>query len=245
MHDRAFYEKNTIAYEYTDKAGQKMPYRLFVPDDYDPKQKYPLLLSLHGAGSRGNDNLRHLRPWVAGWMDEQIQKKHPCIILMPQCPAGEQWVDTPFANGSYSFSEIPISKSMKLAKDIFDKVVKERSVDPNRIYVMGASMGGYGAWNFAIRYPDLIAAAVPICGACDPSMANTLKNVPVWAFHGDQDNIVPPSGSKDMIKAIKKIGGTRARITIYEGVKHGSYQIAWRQEELIDWMFSQRKKNKK
>ncbi len=237
----AFYETNTEAYTYTDKAGHQMPYRLFRPHNYDPKKQYPLILSFHGAGERGNDNLKQLKPWVAGWMDEQVQNHHPCLILMPQCPDGEQWVDTPWQMGSYSFSNTPISNPMRLAKQIFDKVVQENSVDRSRIYVMGASMGGYATWNFAIRYPELVAAAVPVCGAGDPSMAKTIKNIPIWAFHGDADDVVPPSGSQDMLDAIKRAGGTQAQLTIFHAVKHDSYLRAWRQRDLVDWIFKQNK----
>jgi predicted peptidase len=238
---REDYAEKTEDLIYTNALGQTMPYRLFVPADYDPSVKYPLLLSLHGAGSRGSDNLKHLRPWVAGWMDDAVQEMHPCIILMPQCPKGQQWVDTPWRKGSYSYAKAPISTPMNLAKEIFDKVVREKSIDQTRIYVMGASMGGYGAWYFTMRYPGLVAAAVPICGGGDPSMAESLQDIPIWAFHGNLDDTVPPSASHDMADAIKKAGGRKIKLTVYEGVKHGSYKLAWREPELPDWVFRQRK----
>lgn len=240
QHDRGYYEKKTEAHIHKSTSGQ-MPYRLFMPDNHDPKKAYPLLISFHGAGSRGDDNLTHLRPWVAGWLDSSIQKKHPCIILMPQCPKGQQWVNTPWHKGSYSGAKVPVSKAMALAKEIVDKIMEEKSIDRSRIYVMGASMGGYGAWNFVMRYPDLVAAAVPVCGAGDPSMANALKSIPIWAFHGDMDTTIPPSGSHDMVNAIEEAGGNRVKLTIYEGVKHNSYEKAWKDTELIEWVFKQRK----
>jgi predicted peptidase len=238
-HNSEYYAKNTEARAYKDESGQTMPYRLFIPRGYDPKNKYPLLLSFHGAGERGYDNLKQLTPWVAGWMAEEIQQKHPCIILMPQCPEDQQWVDTPWANGSYSYSKIPISKPMKLAKKIFDELVLEKSIDHSRIYVMGASMGGFGAWNFAMRYPGLIAAVIPVCGGSDPSMAQAIKEIPIWAFHGGEDTGVPTKGSQDMADAIKKAGGIKIRLTIYEGIGHESYLLAWREKELIEWTFRQ------
>jgi predicted peptidase len=239
--ERRFYADNTKAYLYTDAAGRTMAYRLFVPRNHDPGKQYPLILSLHGAGSRGRDNLKQLRPWVAGWLDEAVQKAHPCIILMPQCPSRKQWVGTPWGRGSYSLARVPISDPMTLAKAILDRVVKEAPVDRSRIYVMGASMGGYGAWDFAMRYPELIAAAVPICGAGDPAMGAAIKHVPIWAFHGGRDNVVPPSGSQDMIDAIQRAGGTRARLTMYPTVKHDAYARAWKEQALIDWVFEQKR----
>ena len=241
QHDQSFYARHTQSHAYTNDAGESMPYRLFMPRDYDPAKKYPLLLSLHGAGSRGDDNLTQLRPWVAGWMTEEVQRKHPCIILMPQCHRGQQWVNTPWGKGSYDSENISPSVAMELAKAIFDKIVKEKSIDRDRIYVMGASMGGYGTWGFIMDNPELVAAAVPICGAGDPSRAATIKHIPIWAFHGDIDNVVPPSGSTDMIEAIRRAGGTAAKSTMYEGVRHGSYTMAWREQELIDWLFAQRR----
>lgn len=240
-HSADYYAQNTTALVFTSESGRTMPYRLYLPPDYDPAQTYPLILSFHGAGERGTDNLKQLRPWVAGWMDPEVQKKHPCIILMPQCPAGQQWVDSPFGKGSYSLNTIPMSKSMLLAKELFDEIVREKSIDRSRIYVTGASMGGYATWNFVMRYPELVAAAVPYCGAGDPSRAANLIDIPIWAFHGDQDTIIPPSGSQDMVDAIRKAGGDRIKLTIYEGVQHGSYARAWKTPELVDWVFSQKK----
>jgi predicted peptidase len=240
--DRTYYAQKTEAHVYRNASGQTLPYRLFVPGGYDPKKTYPLLLSLHGAGSRGSDNLKQLRPWVAGWLDDDIQKRHPCIILMPQCPAGQQWVDTPWKKGSYSTSKIPISKPMTLVREILEKILEEKSIDRSRIYVMGASMGGYGTWDFTMRHPDLVAAAIPVCGGGDPSMAGTLKPIPIWAFHGDKDTTVPPSGSQDMVRAIEKAGGERIKLTIYQGVKHDSYKRAWREPELVEWVFKQTKR---
>ena len=240
-HDQSFYAEHSMAYSYTDEKGATMPYRLFLPPNYNSEKEYPLLLSFHGAGARGDDNLKQLRPWIAGWMDEKIQNEHPCIILMPQCPTKQQWVNVPWKDGSYSFKETPISQAMTMAKAIFDKVLQNYAVDQNRIYVMGASMGGYATWNFVMRYPGLVAAAVPICGAGDPSMAKKLKRIPIWAFHGDQDPVVPLSGSTDMMDALKKTKKSPARLTIYKGVKHDSYTLAWNEPELIDWIFNQKK----
>ena len=239
-----FYEQNTTAYIHTDKNGIEMPYRLFLPKGYNSQKQYPLVLAFHGAGSRGNDNLKQLRPWIAGWMDEQVQKEHPCIILMPQCPVKQQWVNVPWKEGSYLFKDIPMSDPMKLSKEIFDKVVHGYSVDENRVYVMGMSMGGYGTWNFAMRYPEIVAAAVPICGAGDPSMAKKIKSIPIWVFHGDKDQTVPLSGSTDMIEALNHFKKNKVRLTIYKDVGHDSYKLAWKDPELIAWIFNQNKNSK-
>lgn len=240
-HETSYYETHSTAHTYTDDNGMTLPYRLFLPPGYDAQKQYPLVLSFHGAGSRGDDNLKQLRPWIAGWMDEQAQDENPCIILMPQCPKKCKWVNVDWTKGSYIFKDVAISDQMKLAKAIFDKVVEEEAVDKSRIYVMGASMGGYATWNFVMRYHKLIAAAVPICAAGDPSMAKKIRKVPIWAFHGDVDPTVPLSGSTDMITALQNVKKTDVHLTIYEGVKHNSYEQAWNEPELIKWVFSQTK----
>jgi predicted peptidase len=150
-------------------------------------------------------------------------------------------VETPWGKGSYSFSAVPISTPMKLAKEVLDQVLREKSVDKSRIYVMGASMGGYGAWNFVIRYPKLVAAAIPVCGAGDPAMAKAIKKIHIWAFHGDIDDVVPSSGSMEMVAAVTKAGGTKIKLTMYPGVRHESYLKAWRNPDLVEWLFSQSK----
>jgi predicted peptidase len=242
QHPFAFYAEQTQALTYTNAAGDSMPYRLFLPKGYDAKKKYPLVLVLHGAGQRGNDNRKQLASYAAGWIDDSVQNRHPSILVIPQCPTGKQWVNTPWGNGSYSFSKVPISTPMKLAKEILDQVLREKSVDKSRIYVMGASMGGYGAWNFMMHYPKLVAAAVPVCGGGDPAMAETIKHIPIWVFHGDIDDIVPPSGSQDMVDAITKAGGTKIKLTMYPGVRHESFTKSWREPALVEWLFSQSKK---
>ena len=240
-HPAEFYSSQTKAMVYTSASGLTMPYRLFVPPDYDPGKPYPLLLSLHGAGQRGQDNRGQLCAYVAGWVSPQVQKVHPCLILMPQCPDQQQWVDTPWEKGSYSTAEIPISQSLSLTMEILEAVRKEYSIDPSRLYVMGASMGGYGTWDAIIRFPDVFAAAVPVCGAGDPAMASRLVGVPIWAFHGDNDLTVPVSGITDMVGAIQQAGGKRVRVTLYKGVGHAALNMAWTQDDLVEWVFGQQR----
>jgi len=236
-----YYQSQTQAFVHKSESGLTMPYRLFVPSGYDPAKAYSLLLSLHGAGQRGQDNLGQLCAYVAGWMAPQVQDKHPCLILMPQCPDDQQWVDTPWESGSYSTAQVPISKALTLAMEILEAVRKDYSIDPSRLYVIGASMGGYGTWDVIARFPDLFAAAVPVCGAGDPQMAAKLVHLPIWAFHGDNDLTVPVSGSMDMVRAIQQAGGSRVRITLYRGVGHAALNMAWREDVLVEWVFSRQR----
>lgn len=225
-----------------DKAGGKLPYRLLVPKGYDPKdekKQYPLVLFLHGAGERGTDNAAQLK-WGGALLAGDVQAKEPCFVVAPQCPPNKQWVNTPWAKGSYDQGKVPISDELKMALAAVDQVHKEFHVDPDRVYVMGLSMGGFGTWDAIMRDPKQFAAAVPICGGGDPSKAEAVKGVAVWAFHGGADNVVPPQGSRDMTDAMKKAGGG-PKYTEFPGVGHGSWANAWNEPELLDWLFAQKR----
>ena len=245
VHPVSHYEQTTRAEVYAQDSSTRLPYRLYVPPMLDPTRKYPLVLSLHGAGGRGDDNRKQLGQSTAGWICEEVQARHPCFILMPQCPKGKKWVETPFRRGSYDFDAAPISDHFEAVRNLLDRIVEEYPIDRDRLYIMGASMGGYATWNMITRYPALFAAAVPVCGAGDPGKAADLISLPIWAFHGERDDVVPPQGSMDMIDAIKQAGGARARVTIYQDVKHESYNLAWKEEELVAWLFAQRKPERK
>ena len=130
---------------------------------------------------------------------------------------------------------------MKLAVEILDLVTDEFNIDSNRVYVTGQSMGGYGTWDLILRYPKRFAAAVPVCGAGDPASAKRIAHIPIWAFHGDRDKTVPTRGTQKMIEALKQAGG-RAKYTEYEGVGHNCWTRAWKEKDLITWLFRQNNK---
>ena len=145
-------------------ASKSLPYRLFIPKDYDAAKAYPVILTLHGAGERGNDNrsqLNHL--FTNMWADDSIQKEHPCFVIAPQCPANEWWVVSP-TFGDYKYEQAPVTDNLKAALGILDAVEKEFHIDPDRQYLMGMSMGGAGTWYALVYAADRFAAAVPVCG---------------------------------------------------------------------------------
>lgn len=200
--------------------GQNLNYRLFVPQSYDASQKYPLLVYLNGAGSRGSDNtaqLSNLAPMLNPIM--MNEDEFPCIIAVPQCPSNEQWVDTPWSNGSYSIDSVPESNEIKLVKGMIDELSEKYNIDSDRLYLSGQSMGGYGCWDMLIRYPDLFAAAVINCGAGDPSKAELIKDIPITVLHGNADPTVPVSGSRDIVNALNKCGGN-VRYFEFDGCDH-------------------------
>ena len=147
-------------------------------------------------------------------------------------------MNTPWGKGSYSISGIPISKELDLVVQILGAVEKEFRIDSSRIYVTGQSMGGYGTWDIVLRHPNRFAAAVPVCGAGDPTQAKSIAHIPIWAFHGDKDTAVPTKGSREMIEALKQ-AGSKGKYTEYPGVGHNSWSRAWSEEDLVPWLFKQ------
>jgi predicted peptidase len=212
--------------------GETMPYRLFIPAGYDKRQKYPLVMWLHGAGGAGTDNRRQIAedqiPGTHTWTTAANQAAHPSFVLAPQSPG--VWVEDLAKFGNET----------RLAIAVLESVKTEFSIDPRRVYVTGQSNGGYGAWNAITFRPELFAAAIPLCGGGDPRRASVLATIPIWAFHGDKDSVIPVQGSRDMIAAITKAGG-HPRYTEYKGMDHDIWTRAFKEPGLVDWLFAQHK----
>lgn len=222
--------------------GLTLPYRLFKVKNPVAGTKYPLILFLHGAGERGNNNTSQLMANAGAtvWATDAHQAKHPAYVIAPQCPSDKQWVDTPWGDGSYSTTTVAVSDQLTTALEIADAVATELGTDPARQYITGLSMGGYGTWDAVVRNPTRFAAALPICGAADLSKADLIKLLPLWTFHGDADTTVPPKGTRDMVAALKAAGST-VKYTEYPGVGHDSWSMTYANEEVIDWLFQFKK----
>lgn len=217
-----------------------IPYRIYIPFNYDPNKKYPLLLNLHGAGNRGSDNKRHLL-FINRPLSNPELSVDEAIILYPHCALENKWVHTNWYAGSYDLEQVPESEELKAVLDILEQVRKTYSIDPDRICLTGYSMGGYGTWNLLMNHPDLFAAAVPMCGAGDPEKAEVIKNIPIWAIHGARDPIVPVKGSRDMAAALEKAGATNFRYTELPEVEHDAWNYTFNTPEIFRWLFSQYK----
>jgi predicted peptidase len=218
---------------YTNGRGERMPYRLFVPAGYNSSKKYPLLLWLHGAGSVGNDNRKQISgASISGthtWTSPKTQSTYPAFVVAPQAPAGTAWAN---------FQSDELGAQLSLVLAILDSIRSEFSIDSQRMYVAGQSMGGYGTWDLITKKPGLFAAAIPLCGGGRTDRAGVLLKTPIWAFHGDADDTVPVSKSRDMISAIRKLGGS-PRYTEYKGVGHNVWTRAFLEPGLLEWVFSQ------
>lgn len=208
-------------------------YRLVLPEDYNSNNTYPLILFLHGAGERGSDNTKQLNNCV-----QNIANSAPnAIIVAPQCTEGNQWVDTPWSNVSYSTDTVAESNELQMVMMLLEKLKKEYSVDKDRIYVSGISMGGFGTWDLITRHPNTFAAAIPVCGGADSSKAEVVKDIPIYTFHGESDWDVPVAGTRAMVEAIKTAGGNKITYTEYAGRGHNIWDDAFATTGLFDNLF--------
>ncbi len=231
----ALYEKANFT---TD--GKTLNYRVLKPAKIEEGKKYPLVLFLHGAGERGADNEKPLVHGSSLFTLPMNRAKFPAYVVFPQCPENKMWVDVPWGDKKpHTMPKTP-SEPLKLTKQMLDGFMKDNAVDPSRIYVMGLSMGGFGAWDFIARYPGFVAAAAPVCGGADDSTASTIKHIPIWTFHGADDNVVHTIRSQSIVAALRKIDG-RIRYTEYPKVGHNSWTPAFAEPELLPWMFAQKR----
>ena len=204
--------------------SQKLGYLLFLPKDYGKdNRKWPVMMFLHGSGERGDDlNLVKVHgppKLVEGRPD------FPFIVVSPQCPKDFSWS-----------GEI---QPLVLA-ELLDSVMTRFAADPQRIVVTGLSMGGFGSWTLAARFPGRFAAAVPICGGGDPDEASKMTSVPFWVFHGAKDSGVPLKLSEEMVAAVTKVGGS-AKLTVYPEAGHDSWTETYKNEAVYDWLLAQRR----
>jgi predicted peptidase len=230
---------------YTNGAGETFAYRLAAPQFPQAGKKYPLILFLHGSGECGTDNQKQVKVGVPALVSTLLRRERtePFILVAPQCPATNWWVRELAFNESYAMPAEP-ARSMAVALDIVRHLVAERQADPDRLYITGLSLGGFGTWDAVQREPGLFTAAVPVCGGGDVRRVRDLKKLPVWVFHGNADKNVPVDCSRRMVEALKQAGNRRVRYTEYEGVAHNAWDRAYAEMEMIEWLFSQTRTKK-
>lgn len=225
---------------YTAKDGSTLPFRLLVPWNYDKTKSYPLVLMLHGIGERGTDNIAELHNDVSVLASDENRAKHPCFVIAPQCPPNDMWAPIINNEGKLSVLNKMTQPSTNVIA-VLQEMRKEFNIDPNRIYITGLSMGGFGTWDILAHYPNLFAAAVPICGGGTPAKAKLFAHMPIWIWYGQIDNVVQPQLNIDMYDALKAAGGD-PKITEVPNVGHDSWWTAYEDADMWDWLFSQEKK---
>ena len=202
-----------------DSHEATIRYWLFLPADYEKNGSWPLMIFLHGAGERGDD-LDLVKKWGPPKKVAE-DTNFPFVLVSPQCPRGVYW----------NTDEI---------MHLTDHVAGTLKIDKSRMVITGLSMGGFGTWSIIAKYPKLFAAAVPVCGGGEPKAAREIGNIPIWAFHGDKDSVVPVERSQEMVDAVKKAGGN-AKLTIYPGVSHNSWSATYANQDVYKWLLAHKR----
>lgn len=225
------------------RGERTIRYRWFAPA---MEARLPLVIVLHGSSGKGNDNLTHLITGnsVIGagyWATPEWQSGQPCFVLAPQCPGGEMWTRT----ASWTSPVHPLSPEAAPAladlMQLLDDMLAAHPIDPGRIYLIGASMGGYGVWDWIVRKPGRFAAAIAVCGGMPEGQAEKLHDLPLWIFHGENDGIVPVEESRRAFREILATGG-RPRYREYQEGPHSVSSYAYLDAGVAEWLFEQRRK---
>jgi predicted peptidase len=240
--DFSKYEKSVFV-----NKSDTLPYRILFPENFDSSKKYPLLLFLHGSGERGNDNEAQLKHGGKLFLDQETRQNSPAIIVFPQCPADSYWANVEVErNNSGKPLEFKFqkggrpTKAMAALVGLTKRLTEKPFVDQEQIYVGGLSMGGMGTFEILRRKPKLFAAAFAICGGDNVKNVKKYKRVPLWIFHGEDDDVVPVAFSEKVVEALRD-KDAEVKFTIYPGVKHNSWDNVFADTQFLPWLFSNSK----
>ncbi len=232
-----------IAASYIYGDGDTLRYQFLEPVKVGAKAKYPLVLFLHGAGERGEANLRQMIHCSRVFTNPANRIEYPAYVLFPQCPSDAFWA---YSNrGGFTLDNMPAENPetpvMAAVKGLLDTFLATHDdIDPNRLYIMGLSMGAMATFDMVTRYPDLFAAAVPMCGAINPSRLTAAIKTPFRIFHGDADPVVPLKCSRDAFWALYE-AGVPVEIVEFPGVGHNVWDPAITRDDFLPWVFSHKK----
>ena len=226
-------EKILTASVFRNSQHETLPYRLFVPQNYDRKKRYPLVLFLHGGGGRGIDNRKQIDGGNGYLVDfftsSETQTLYPSFVVVPQSPMQEGWIED---------DSVTPTRQLRLVNELINELRRTFTIDGARVYVSGQSMGGFGTFAMIAEYPDLFAAGVALCGGGDKNKISQLIKTPIWAFHGRKDEAVPVERSREIVAAINQAGG-HAKYTEYPDTDHLIWPKVVKESELLPWLFSQ------
>ena len=240
--------------KFTAKDGTVIPYREYIPasigtpapadePELERSVSYPLVLFMHGAGTRGDDGAAFTGNIAFKCILSQILHETPAIVLAPQCPVDAKWVDTQWEETTHVYSPVP-SRHMEAALELFDREIQALPVDQSRILVCGNSMGGYATWDILSRRPDTFAAALPVCGGGTPEkVVEASRTTPIWTVHGGADDVVPVENTRALAEAVRVDPAHKAEFRYSElpGVKHDCWTATFSDPEVMDWFFSKRR----
>jgi len=236
------YEKKV----YASPSGLSLPYRILYPENYDRTKKYPLILFLHGAGERGNDNEKQLTHGSKLFLTEENHRNFPAIVIFPQCPTESYWGNVQIDRSTspitltFDYSK-PETVALQSAISLVKEIAKAEGVDKKRIYITGLSMGGMGTFEAVYRNPKLFAAATPICGGGDAARYDKrVAKIPFRVFHGSADAVVDVKHSRQMVEKLKTMK-VSVNYTEYPNVNHNSWDNAFAEPDFLSWMFSKKR----
>jgi predicted peptidase len=217
----------------TATPTQTVHYLIFTPTNYTADgERWPLLIFLHGLGECGKNELERVKTHGPPKLVE-TRPDFPFVVASPQCPMPKG-----------GLKDVPTAWKAEQLIQLIDHVIEKLNIDPDRVYVTGLSMGGFGTWRLVSKYPDRFAAAVAICGGGEPeAMAASLTRVPIWAFHGARDEVVQLAHSEKMVEAVRAAGGD-VRLTVYPEVAHDSWTRTYENEELYRWLLSHQRRER-
>ncbi|MGL6194420.1 MAG: prolyl oligopeptidase family serine peptidase [Thermoguttaceae bacterium] len=246
-----FERGTTVTIRNTSKSGYDYLLR-FPPGYTDFGGKRPLLVYLHGAGEVGKDvNILRNMDVYAYAMNANLHNTNSSGATRSESSEGK--ANCPPRLRGFPFIVVSpmtpkhgwdAAKLVVLIEELLDDTRFRYSIDPERIYLTGFSMGGFGTFDTACRHPDIFAAVVPLAGGGNVESASNMKEVPVWAFHGDADEVVWYDLSKNMIEAIEKEGNQNAKLTTLRGAGHGMPEQVYTRPDLYKWLLEQRKEIK-
>ncbi len=229
-----------VEQRFVDSTGFALPYLWLAPAG-ETTQPQPLVVFFHGAGERGSDNHAQLQNGAAELLSSDDHRaKFPCFALLPQCPLGHRWVEVDWSADSH---ELPVEPSLPMAalRELLGPLLRDPRIDSARVYLIGLSMGGFAVWDLLCRQSTDFAATIAICGGADLAQAKRVAHLPIWLFHGAQDQVVSVERSRQMVEALGQ-AGHRPRYTEYAAVGHDSWSQAFADPGLLPWLFAQTKR---
>ncbi len=238
------FEKRTFVHP----KGDSLLYRILYPENYDRNQKYPLVIFLHGAGERGNDNEKQLTHGADLFLNQENRENFPAIVVFPQCPEDKYWINISireelFGKGDPDFSqslEAP-SRQLELVHALTKQIIKKEKVDTKRQYIMGLSMGSFGTFEALGRWPKKYAAAIAICGGGNLELAKKYApHTAIWITHGSKDDVVPVELSRRVHQVLRDHHAD-VKFTEFPQANHNAWDPTFAIPELLPWLFSKHK----
>jgi predicted peptidase len=226
--------------------GDTLPLRILYPENFDPTNKYPLVLFLHGRGESGSDNERQLTHGSKMFLNPDFRKNYPAVVVFPQCGSDSYWANVKITTDSKGKRYFDFrtcgkpTKAMKLLTKYMDQLEKSPYLDQTRLYLGGLSMGGMGTYELLRRERNTFAAAFAICGGDNPKNVKKYADVPLWLFHGEKDDVVDPKFTKNIAKELEK-RNAEFKLTLYPNANHNSWDSAFAEKNLLPWLFSHKK----